>query len=62
MDFPPLIESDLPQRFVCGLWQVDARMLDVRSRPAASGLRWRASFLRGGIGGASPLGALLRSL
>jgi hypothetical protein len=26
MDFPPLIESDLPQRLISGLWQIDARM------------------------------------
>jgi hypothetical protein len=44
MDFAPLVESDVPQRFVGGFWQIDARMLDVRARPAACGLRWGAFF------------------
>jgi hypothetical protein len=39
MDFAPLVKGDLPQRLVSGFGQVDARMLDVWSRPAASGLR-----------------------
>jgi hypothetical protein len=33
---------------ISGLWQIDARMLDVGSRPAASGLRWDASSARRG--------------
>ncbi|MGC2079512.1 MAG: hypothetical protein WA728_26525 [Xanthobacteraceae bacterium] len=44
MDFAPFIEGDPPQRLISGLWQVDARMLDVRARPAASGLRCGASL------------------
>jgi hypothetical protein len=55
MDFAPLFEGYLPQRLISGLWQVDARMLDVRARPAASRLRWGAFFASRGIGGASPL-------
>jgi hypothetical protein len=62
MDFAPLVEGDLPQRLISGLWQIDARMLDVGSRPPASGLRWGASSARRGSGGAFPLDALLRPL
>jgi hypothetical protein len=48
MDFAPLVEGDLPQRLISGLWQIDARMLDVGWRPAASSLRWGASSARKG--------------
>jgi hypothetical protein len=48
MDFASFVEGDLPQRLISGLWQIDARMLDVGSRPAASGLRWGASSARRG--------------
>jgi hypothetical protein len=37
MDFASLVEGDLPQPLIGGLWQIDARMLDVRDggqRPA----------------------------
>jgi hypothetical protein len=44
MNLAPLVEGDLPQRFISGFWQVDTRMLDVRARPAASGLRCGAFF------------------
>jgi hypothetical protein len=37
MDFAPLIERDLAQRFIGDLWQVDARMLDESQR--APGIR-----------------------
>ena len=47
MDFAPLVESDLPQCFISGFWQVDTRMFDVRARPAASGLRCGAKLSRG---------------
>jgi hypothetical protein len=48
MDFASFVEGDLPQRLISGLWQIDARMLDVGWRPAASGLRWDASSARRG--------------
>ncbi|MGC2077060.1 MAG: hypothetical protein WA728_13710, partial [Xanthobacteraceae bacterium] len=48
MDFAPLFEGNLPQRLISGLWQIDACMLDVGSRPAAAGLHWGASSARRG--------------
>src|SRR5215469_15336405 len=44
MDFAPLVERNLPQRLVGGLRQIDTRMLDVGSRPAAGGPCWRTSM------------------
>jgi hypothetical protein len=35
MDFPSFVKGDLPQRLVGSLWQINARVLDVRSRAAA---------------------------
>jgi hypothetical protein len=48
MDFASFVEGDLPQRLISGLWQIDARMLDVRSRPAAEGLPWVGFFANRG--------------
>jgi hypothetical protein len=46
MDPASLIESNLPQRLIRSLWQVNARMDDVRPRPTSYGLRWRVSLAR----------------
>jgi hypothetical protein len=44
MDPASLIESNLPQRLIRGLWQVNARVDDVRPGPTPYGLRWGASL------------------
>jgi hypothetical protein len=57
MDFASFVEGDLPQRLISGLWQIDARMLDVGWRPA--GFAGALPPLAGDPGGASPFNALL---
>jgi hypothetical protein len=46
MDPASFIESNLPQRLVHSLWQVNARVDDVRARPTPYGLRRGASLAR----------------
>jgi hypothetical protein len=36
MYFAPFVECDLPQRFISGFWQIDARMLDAGRGSAAT--------------------------